>query len=182
MKESSSVSWEWIWNSILPVYERIVWKVARHLGADYSLARDHVHDVLIALLQRRVTWPRFTNPVDGECYLVRAALNRGYRLHKRRLLLLGDLLDQNPTLEDRIFASASNVLTDLIQREDHARMLDAISRLSILQRGVLDLTLDGLTAREIGSVMNRRDGTVRFLKHLGIRTLRRILNSALIST
>lgn len=139
-----------------PAIERL----ARGYEADPELRRDLVQEVHVAL------WRSFAYFADGcseRSWTYRIAHNVAVtHMIRRRRVAVETLLDLS-----ELATLASGVETDLEmeQRTDHEWLLSVIHRLKAIDRQVMILHLEGLSAAEIAEVVGLTPGSVAVRVH-----------------
>lgn len=140
-----------------------------YLLGDHHDAEDATERTFVAALGAVQTFR--DEGATFRSWLFRIAHNQvanALRSRGRRAASPLDLVDEPAGNDDPVTAVTAS--------EDARRLRRAMARLSDDRRGVLVLRfVDGLSAREIGAVLDRSEGAVRVLQHRALRELATML-------
>ena len=140
-----------------------------YLLGDHHDAEDATERTFVAALGAVQTFR--DEGATFRSWLFRIAHNQvanALRSRGRRAASPLDLVDEPAANDDPVIAVTAS--------EDARRLRRAMARLSDDRRGVLVLRfVDGLSAREIGAVLDRSEGAVRVLQHRALRELATML-------
>lgn len=142
----------------------------RMLG-DVEAARDVVQETFLRLVKH----PPFTDPEHAKAWLFRVCRTRALD-HVRKEKRMSALSDA--TLESQA-ANSPAPGAALERRETQHHLLSALTALPNEQQEVIRLKFqDGLTYKQIAEVVNAPSGTVGYLIHVGLKTLREKMATA----
>ena len=147
--------------------------VATCLLGDLAAAEDCLHDVFVGLAAAATGFP-VRNNLKG--YLIACIANRACdRLRRQsRQVSLADIDD----IVDRLPDPAEPFAQQLMDREEAARLYDALAKLPYDQREVIGLHLSGhMTFREIATRQGVSINTVQSRYRYGLDKLRALLRA-----
>ncbi len=154
-----------------PVYQRLVTenggalrRVAATYEADPSRQEDLLQEIHLALWR---ALPSFRGESSERTFLFRIAHNRGlsHLLRSRRAPLVELEALEEDEQEDLLTDRRQDPERSAVQKEDRARLLEAIRALPLVPRQILALCLEGLSHRDIGDVLGLTENHVAVQLH-----------------
>lgn len=146
---------------LLDAYGDLLLRYAYSYLHNMADAEEVLQDTLVQFLK---TAPVFLNKAHEKAWLLRVAAN----LSKNRLSY--NKLRQTDELNEELTAEG---------REDLSFLWDAVRQLPVQYREAVHLFYyEGLSTRQIASVLNRSEATIRSDLHRGREQLKRILKEA----
>jgi RNA polymerase sigma factor (sigma-70 family) len=167
-----------------PAYQRLVAqnggalrRVAATYEADPSRQEDLLQEILLALWR---ALPTFRGESSERTFLFRIAHNRGlsHLLKTKRTPLVELEGLEEDVQEDLLADPRQNPERSAVERQDRARLLEAIRALPLLPRQILTLYLEGLSHREIGDVLGLTENHVAVQLHRARHKVRALLEGA----
>lgn len=119
----------------------IIYKLVALYANDAEEKKDLYQEVL---LQAWKGWSNFRNDAKFSTWLYRICLNTIFTNRRKK-----QVVDYKESLED----IAPAVHNGIMQKEDAARLQQAIRRLSETDRAVISLNLDGYENAEVGEIL-----------------------------
>lgn len=154
-----------------PAYQRLVRdnggalrRVAATYEADPSRQEDLLQEILLALWR---ALPSFRGESSERTFLFRIAHNRGlsHLLRSKRTPLVELEALEEGEQEDLLTDTRQDPERNAVEKQDRARLLEAIRALPLLPRQILTLCLEGLSHREIGDVLGLTENHVAVQLH-----------------
>jgi RNA polymerase sigma-70 factor (ECF subfamily) len=165
LQSGDAVAFESLFNR----YEKLVYRTAYLITGDREEARDILQEVFVAVWQWRHTY----NPEKGEftTWLHRITVNECSRKRKKRRIACLSLEEGNKgCCPDDPRELPEEIM---ISKEEHGRLMRALSSLDTKHRSVLVLRFfNELSYEEIADVAGVSLGTVKSRIHYALKTLR----------
>ncbi len=155
---------------LVRTYQREVYGLACRIVNDTEEAKDLTQQ---AFLQAFVHIKSFRQDAQFRTWLFRIAINQCYNYLKTRKKF-GDPVD----VGDMIIVGKESPEADLVSRENHRRLYEALERLPAKQRAVITLKVEqGLSYQEISEVLGGSAGAARVNYCQALKTLKKFMHS-----
>jgi len=167
IRSGSSVAFE----QLMRRYSRLVHRVAYGFIADYESAMDITQETFLKVHARLESWRGEGNLRN---WIVRIAANEAMNWNRLRR--------RHPTvdLDESVFLQPEPPQEEaLLRREAHDSLHHSLSALNPRQRLAVVLRyFQGMSTRQIGSVLECSEGTARNILFRGLRKLRAVLTDS----
>lgn len=161
-RSTSATEREVGFEALYRAYERPVLKLCWHLTGSRAEAEDALQETFLAVYR---ALPEFRGEARLGTWIHRIAVRVALRLRARRPSPPTDAPPAPARLDETVMA-----------REESARLLQAMQRLSADHRTVLSLfALDGLGHQEIADILGVPEGTIWSRLHLARKRLAQLL-------
>jgi RNA polymerase sigma-70 factor (ECF subfamily) len=152
-------------------YQREVYGLACRMVSDAEEAKDLAQQ---AFLQAFIHIRSFRREAQFRTWLFRIAINQCYDYLKNRKKF-GDSVDWE---EMNLTTGEASPEADLVTRDEHRRLYEALERLPAKQRAVITLKIErGLDYQEISRVLGGTAGAARVNYCQALKTLKKLMQS-----